>query len=594
MKIDALVINQLTQISQRILDMIERAKDQSESLIDNLPFLFAVITGDGVILRGGDRLSKMYQCQMDDLLGKNISDLFRKPSWKIMQEKIKSARNTDMVVFETSLDYFRPTSPIIQWTIVYDNKLNFYNNSDVYYICGVDVTTTRNYEQQITKIFAGIPLGIFRVNSDLVIEAPISHYTEVLFGRDDMIGKSFHDVVYGAPGVELTAEDSKKVNNINGIIGFDEFVFDCAKDSLINKLKMIINGNERFIGISYEPIVENSEVVSLLVIVDDQTNIEIKKSEYENQKKYEEKIARNIIDIKRIPESLCPFIFKEIEKAILDLEENGFRTLKKDMIFTELHTVKRVIKKSGMSGMMLEIHRYEDMFEKAHSTEEYGSILSDCVDFMRDETDELKKLFSVFRGGTSGSQKDVNPGSIRLDDKLRKILSATAKDLEKKVTLDCQLPLDIQSYRFISVLSECLIHLVSNAIIHGIETPEKRRQNGKQESGNIHIWTKISDTGEIEIYVSDDGQGLILENLRQAASRQNLVPRKKLKSMTEESLYDLIFFPGFSVSDHIQMFSGKGHGLSNVRKSLDEIGANIMVKTEEGKGCEFVICFKAE
>lgn len=135
-------------------------------------------------------------------------------------------------------------------------------------------------------------------------------------------------------------------------------------------------------------------------------------------------------------------------------------------------------------------------------------------------------------------------------------------------------------------LHEPLLHLVRNAIDHGIEMPSERAAHGKKPAGVVSL-KAFHDSGNIVIRVSDDGQGINLENVARKAAERGLLKKDLLSSVTDVLSY--IFEPGFSTIEDATMLSGRGVGMDVVRRVVESIRGRIDVETDDGVGTTFQI-----
>jgi two-component system chemotaxis sensor kinase CheA len=131
-------------------------------------------------------------------------------------------------------------------------------------------------------------------------------------------------------------------------------------------------------------------------------------------------------------------------------------------------------------------------------------------------------------------------------------------------------------------LADPLLHLVRNAIDHGIEAPAERAAAGKPEEGLIRLHA-MQVGSEVVIAVSDDGRGIDLQKLRTAAGRRSIDTAK----MRDDEVLDLIFQAGFSTAMRVTDLSGRGVGLDVVRSALESIRGRVEVQTAPGRGSEF-------
>jgi two-component system chemotaxis sensor kinase CheA len=132
-------------------------------------------------------------------------------------------------------------------------------------------------------------------------------------------------------------------------------------------------------------------------------------------------------------------------------------------------------------------------------------------------------------------------------------------------------------------LFEPLVHLVRNAVDHGIEGPTERRAAGKPETATISI--EASRTGDrFLIEVADDGRGIDPVVVRRKASEKGLLPADELTALTDEQVVDLVFAPGFSTAAEVSDISGRGIGMDVVRTVIEHIGGRVSLASRVGTG----------
>ncbi|HUX42039.1 MAG TPA: response regulator [Rectinemataceae bacterium] len=165
----------------------------------------------------------------------------------------------------------------------------------------------------------------------------------------------------------------------------------------------------------------------------------------------------------------------------------------------------------------------------------------------------------------------------------REIARSLGKEIECAVSGE-GIELDRQ---IIDRLGEPLLHLLRNAIDHGIEAPELRESKGKPRRGRIGLSARRAE-GSVYIEVSDDGGGLDIEAIREKALRVKIVTPDKAATLSTREISDLIFLPGFSTSPMITDLSGRGVGLDVVRKTVVEsLKGTIFVDSTPGTGVSF-------
>ena len=140
--------------------------------------------------------------------------------------------------------------------------------------------------------------------------------------------------------------------------------------------------------------------------------------------------------------------------------------------------------------------------------------------------------------------------------------------------------------RILEEMKDPLMHMIRNAIDHGIEAPEERERRGKPRTACVRIRAYQTATNVV-IEVSDDGRGLDLEAIKRTALRRRIVREDELAAMAPAQVQSLIFAPGFSTSPLVTDVSGRGVGLDAVRANVERLKGNIQVESSAGAGCLF-------
>lgn len=136
------------------------------------------------------------------------------------------------------------------------------------------------------------------------------------------------------------------------------------------------------------------------------------------------------------------------------------------------------------------------------------------------------------------------------------------------------------------LFSNTMIHILRNSLDHGLETPQDRVQAGKEPVGNLNI--KVEEIGEdIVLEVVDDGKGINPEFIKAKALEKGLYTEDELARMSKLEIINIIFASGFSTAEQVSDLSGRGVGMDMVRGSFEEMGGEIIVYSEVGKGSTF-------
>ncbi len=170
--------------------------------------------------------------------------------------------------------------------------------------------------------------------------------------------------------------------------------------------------------------------------------------------------------------------------------------------------------------------------------------------------------------------------------KFKRLVRDLSKSMGKKVNFlsegaDTEMDKDV-----IEIMGEPIMHIIRNAIDHGIETPEERKAAGKSEHGTVKI-KAFNSSAYINIIISDDGRGIHKENIVRKAIAQGLVSSEA--ALNDEDIYQLIFHAGLSTASQVSEISGRGVGMDVVKQKIHELRGNISIKSQPEIGTAFHI-----
>ena len=170
---------------------------------------------------------------------------------------------------------------------------------------------------------------------------------------------------------------------------------------------------------------------------------------------------------------------------------------------------------------------------------------------------------------------------------LPRMVRDTSAELGKSVNLVID-GADVELDReMIELMRDPLLHVIRNAIDHGIETPEARRAAGKPEAGRLVVSARQSGN-QILIEISDDGRGIDVARIVAKAAEQKLHTAIELAAMSDAAKLDLIFAPGLSSRDVVTATSGRGVGMDVVRANIEQIGGRIVLVNDPGRGLRII------
>ena len=179
------------------------------------------------------------------------------------------------------------------------------------------------------------------------------------------------------------------------------------------------------------------------------------------------------------------------------------------------------------------------------------------------------------------------PISTILDSYPRYVFELSA-ELGKRVQLAIEGNENEIDKNIIEILSDVFLHMVRNAVDHGIESPEERRAVGKDETGRLLIICS-RESGNMKIVISDDGRGIDYEKIRKKLMDEGQVTESTALSLSKEDLTNYIFQSGFSTSSGVSNISGRGVGMDAVRGSIERLKGSIVIDSVYGEGTSFTI-----
>ena len=167
-----------------------------------------------------------------------------------------------------------------------------------------------------------------------------------------------------------------------------------------------------------------------------------------------------------------------------------------------------------------------------------------------------------------------------------------ARDLARSLGKDVELALVGEETEIdktmIEDLSDPIIHLIRNAVDHGVESMEERRAAGKPEKSQVRLEAR-QEGDHIVILIADDGRGMSAERLRAKAIQKGIITEEEANTMDERQSFNLILLPGFSTKDVASDVSGRGVGMDVVKTNIQKLKGNIDIKSTPGHGSTFVI-----
>jgi len=205
---------------------------------------------------------------------------------------------------------------------------------------------------------------------------------------------------------------------------------------------------------------------------------------------------------------------------------------------------------------------------------------------------EIKQAAQTMRRITTELQMTVTELHMlpikSLFGKFPRLVRDLSREKGKKIELELSGEETQLDKMMIEKISDPLIHLIRNAIDHGIEFPEEREAKGKPSHGTIKL--SASQEGEVVVIkISDDGRGMDPEMLKEAAIKKGIITPERAKILSKRECLELIFLPGFSTAAKVTDLSGRGVGMDVVRNTIKELKGEVDIDTEHDRGTTFTI-----
>lgn len=163
-----------------------------------------------------------------------------------------------------------------------------------------------------------------------------------------------------------------------------------------------------------------------------------------------------------------------------------------------------------------------------------------------------------------------------------------ARQLKKEINLELVGEETDLDKNLVEALADPLVHLVRNAVDHGVETPEEREASGKNRSGKV-VLSAEQEGDHILLSISDDGKGMDPQVLRNIAVKRGVMDKDAADRLSDTECYNLIFAPGFSTKTEISDVSGRGVGMDVVKTKISQLNGTINIYSAKGQGSKIVI-----
>ncbi|MGH1340231.1 MAG: ATP-binding protein [Nannocystales bacterium] len=450
--------------------------------------------------------------------------------------------------------------------------------------------------EDIRVILSNLEQGIFTIEGERRVHPEYSDHLPRILGTDDIGGKDAMDLVFAS--ASIGPDDLARTRcALDLSIGNSTFGFELNRDCFPTRFGVVRDGETLQIEANWVPIASEEDVVTrVMVVLRDVTELEaLRDAAAAGQRE-----LTMIATLLAIP----PGAFEEYAEACaIGLEETlaAARGEPTDDIALArtIHTQKGNARAWGLKAICNSIHELEnhllspdrDNEQLAAATEETKSVLES---YRKLASEKLNRTQSTTKGISDGEQKllqevyaflertpDALPASLRALAEtaafvaMRPRLDTIAAELVEhaseggKEPPSFSLPDDLSIHGGqVQTLHGAFVHLLTNALDHGIDTGEVRAAAGKPPAGHISVTASASAAG-VDIVLQDDGKGLALGRLRAKSGKDEI---------SFEEAAEAVFAPGTSTAESVTHSSGRGMGMAAVRSEIEDLGGSITLE----------------
>ncbi|MBN1409886.1 MAG: Hpt domain-containing protein [Spirochaetales bacterium] len=443
--------------------------------------------------------------------------------------------------------------------------------------------------------------GLLIVDKSFTILDQYSRFLTILFKTRRIKGRNFIDFLF--PDVKGQAEDRKEFTKFLSIL-FKSTAAEMDMLEEINPLREKIlkvksdkgQVSEIVISVNFSRIMRGEEIEHVIFIIEDLTDMTKMQKELEFEKNRYLAENESISAILRIgPKAFLDFL-DESTRVIDDFEENIHMLSQPSTLhrlFRESHSLKGSAKYMELNHVADTAHRIEDHLSKIinRKMNADASCISNLSDLLNNLYMEFKNIaglidkFKAFSSITRNAKQVLNnSGTENFFKSLKRMAENIANELGKSVNF--KITNQAGDIPFLEKIRNPLIHLVRNALDHGIEDAFERVAKKKNPIATIEL--KITKDGnQYNIEVTDDGHGIDFSRIRKKAAEKHYFNSPNDTLITDGKLLNLIFSPNFSSRDMVTELSGRGFGLDVVRDAVKALKGKISVSTVPSKGTKF-------
>lgn len=445
--------------------------------------------------------------------------------------------------------------------------------------------------REVRTILDHIPQGVLLIGKEARVTGDYSANLVELIGTKEISGQSVMDLIFHNSDLDPDSKD-RLYHSLRAAIGGRRLSFDVNIDNLPKAFGLQVGPQIKHIKATWTVLTNRRGHVEFILLTLLDVTSELVAARQQETKLREFEIVRQLLTIEprdaaRFFESSRALLDRSTELLALAGEAPDQATM--HQLFIHAHTVKG----SARTLQLLELANLLHLAEDSYQAILHQNAKMDIVR-LRSEWNAVLHCFELHQSiNFHQLNRDRRPESIiaeghadlprpdpTLWDRFKQQAQAIAQELGKDPPhfefdlINAPIPKSMES-----VLDRCMIHILSNTLVHGIEEAEERERVGKNPRGTIRI-SFFTDGHNSVIQVSDDGRGLALQDIHEAGLKSGVLN----KGSSEAEILESIFAGGVSTASELSLHAGRGVGIQAVRAFLREIGGTVTIRLHDQSG----------
>lgn len=620
-----MTMNHAIQANYNILKILEKSKVNSEKIINLSTDLFYLVDRKGTIFFINNQAARFANLEESQCLGKSFYKFFSNKNAQLLKRKIDESVSGEQF-FESIVDD-ADGEKVYSWCVKSFGEFSNYK-LNLFLVEGRNVTEKKKYEKY-SNYFSLIPIGFMVLDSNLIIQSDIPEHTTQLLGIRNIVGKSLPDILFKPSESEMNRStlDSIKAFCEATKLSHEEFII--FSEIFPKKIPYVIYENDTKIvktfGFKVSPIFDRGKLANLLIFLEDISVAENYKITQDNLSENAEnnKNFKRYSQIKFMSEEIFLATYSDFEKHFINITE-ALRNRDRSLFLSTLHTIKSGARLLGLQDLQDNVQKTEDTLKESFSWDK-------ALDYMNPvftewyEIQNIKKviydansskdhskssyaitnldnsIWNLYKNSKSDRVKtsefekylkEISKSNLgKIESTLVELAQKTSVTLGKLIKLEFlwnkndQIDIDL-----LKDIKTCLVHILNNAIDHGIQLPEDRLQANKNSFGVIRINFHASLNGVI-IFIEDDGRGINRDKITDRLVKTKNMARDYLDTFTDEQIFNYLFEEGFSTRNKADSISGAGVGLSAVKFLTEQHSGTAQITSKLNEGTKIELFF---